>query len=53
MAREKSWEKTIEDTIKVQKRFLNKLMTNTAKEMIKEDIETINKFFELYYKELK
>ena len=27
-------------------------MTNTAKEMIKEDIDIINKFFELYYKEL-
>ena len=51
-ARDKSWEETINDTVNVQKRFFDKLMTDTAKEMIKEDIEIINKFFELYYKEL-
>ena len=51
-ARGKSWDETIDDTVKVQKKFLDKLMTNTAKEMIKEDITIINRFFELYYKEL-
>ena len=36
----------------LEKRFLDKLMTNTAKMLIKEDIEIIKRFFELYYKEL-
>ena len=51
-ARNKNWNESINDTVNVQKRFLDKLMTKTAKEMIKEDIDIINRFFELYYKEL-
>ena len=51
-ARGKSWDDSIGDTVKVQKRFLNKLMTDTAKEMIKDDIKIVSDFFELYYKEL-
>ena len=51
-ARGKSWDDSIGDTVKVQKRFLNKLMTDTAKEMIKDDIKIVGDFFELYYKEL-
>lgn len=49
-SRNKTWEDTIEDTIQVQKRFQKKLMTDTAKTMLKDDIEIIDKFWESYKK---
>ena len=48
--RNKEWEKSVEDTINVQKRFKEKLATETAKEMLKEDFEIIEKFWKLYRK---
>lgn len=48
--RNKEWQKSVEDTIKVQKRFKEKVKTQTAKEMIKRDLEIIEKFWDLYKK---
>ena len=46
--RNKELEKSIEDTIKVQKRFKEKLKTKTANKMLEKDFEIIEKFWELY-----
>lgn len=46
--RNKEWEKSVEDTIKVQKRFQEKLATKTAKEMLEKDIKIIKDFWESY-----
>lgn len=46
--RNKVWDKCIEDTIKVQKRFEEKLQTKTAKKMVSKDLEIINQFWNLY-----
>jgi len=48
--RNKEWQKSVEDTIKVQKRFKEKVKTQTAKEMIKRDLEIIEEFWDLYKK---
>lgn len=48
--RNKEWEKSVEDTIKVQNRFKEKLQTKTAKEMIEKDLKIIEEFWELYKK---
>ena len=48
--RNKEWEKSVEDTINVQKRFKEKLQTKTAKKMLEKDFEVIEEFWELYKK---
>ena len=48
--RNKEWQKSVEDTIKVQKRFKEKVQTKTAKEMIEKDLEIIETFWNLYKK---
>ena len=48
--RNKEWQKSVEDTIKVQKRFKEKVQTKTAKEMIEKDLEIIETFWDLYKK---
>lgn len=48
--RNKEWEKAVEDTIKVQKRFVEKVKTKTAKKMIEKDLKIIGEFWELYKK---
>ena len=48
--RNKEWDKSIEDTIKVQKRFEEKLQTEIAKKMVSRDIEIINQFWNSYKK---
>lgn len=48
--RNKEWKKSVEDTIKVQKRFKEKVQTKTAKEMIEKDLEIIETFWNLYKK---
>ena len=48
--RNKDWEKSVEDTINVQKRFLAKIQTKTAYKMIADDIRVIEEFWELYKK---
>ena len=48
--RNKDWEKSVEDTMKVQKRFLAKVQTKTAYNMIEKDIKVIEEFWELYRK---
>ena len=48
--RNKEWEKSVEDTINVQKRFKEKLQTRTAKEMLKRDFEIIENFWKSYNK---
>ena len=42
--RNKEWEKAVEDTIKVQKRFVEKVKTKTAKKMIEKDLKIIGEF---------
>lgn len=46
--RNKEWEKSVEDTINVQKRFKEKVKTETANKMLEEDFEIIEKFWKLY-----
>lgn len=46
--RNKEWEKSVEDTINVQKRFKEKLQTKTAKEMLERDFEIIENFWKSY-----
>jgi HD superfamily phosphodiesterase len=48
--RNKEWEKSVEDTINVQKRFKEKLQTKTAKEMLERDFEIIDNFWKSYKK---
>lgn len=48
--RNKEWEKSVEDTINVQKRFKEKLQTKTAKEMLERDFEIIENFWQSYKK---
>lgn len=48
--RDKEWEKSVEDTIKVQKRFKGKLATKTAKEILEKDLKIIESFWESYKK---
>ncbi len=48
--RNKEWEKSVEDTINVQKRFKEKLQTETAKEMLEKDFEIIENFWQSYKK---
>ena len=48
--RNKEWEKSVEDTIKVQKRFKEKLQTKTAKGMLERDFEIIENFWKSYKK---
>lgn len=48
--RNKEWEKSVEDTIKVQKRFKEKLKTKTAQKMLEKDFKVIEEFWELYKK---
>lgn len=48
--RNKEWEKSVEDTINVQKRFKEKLQTKTAKKMLEKDFEIIENFWESYKK---
>ncbi len=48
--RNKEWEKSVEDTIKVQKRFKEKLATKTAREMLEKDFEIIENFWKSYKK---
>lgn len=48
--RNKGWEKSVEDTIKIQKRFKEKLRTKTANRMIEKDLEIIEEFWKLYKK---
>lgn len=48
--RNKGWEKSVEDTINVQKRFKGKLQTKTANKMLEKDFEVIEKFWKLYKK---
>ncbi len=48
--RNKEWEKSVEDTINVQKRFKEKLQTKTAKEMLEKDFEIIENFWQSYKK---
>lgn len=48
--RDKEWEESVEDTIKVQKRFKEKLATKTAKEILEEDLKIIENFWESYKK---
>ncbi len=46
--RDKEWEKSVEDTINVQKRFKEKVKTETAKKMLDKDFEIIEKFWKSY-----
>lgn len=48
--RNKQWEKSVEDTIKVQKRFKEKLKTETAQKMLEKDFQVMADFWELYQK---
>ena len=48
--RNKEGEKSVEDTINVQKRFKEKLQTKTAKKMLEKDFEIIENFWESYKK---
>lgn len=48
--RNKEWEKSVEDTINVQKRFKEKLQTKTASKMLEKDFEVIEEFWKLYKK---
>lgn len=48
--RNKEWEKSVEDTINVQRRFKEKLQTKTAKEMLEKDFEIIENFWQSYKK---
>ncbi len=47
-ARDKNWKDSIEDTIKVQRRFKEMLMTETAKKMVEEDLVIIDRFWNSY-----
>lgn len=46
--RNKDWEKSVEDTIKVQKRFKEKVTTQTANKMLEKDFEIIKEFWKSY-----
>lgn len=46
--RNKEWEKSVEDTINVQKRFKEKIKTRTAKKMLEKDFEIIEEFWKSY-----
>lgn len=48
--RNKEWEKSVEDTINVQKRFKEKLQTKIARKMLEKDFEVIEEFWKLYKK---
>lgn len=48
--RNKEWEKSVEDTINVQKRFKAKLQTETANKMLEKDFKVIEEFWKLYKK---
>lgn len=48
--RNKEWEKSVEDTIAVQKRFQKKLQTKTAIAMVENDFKIIEEFWESYKK---
>lgn len=48
--RNKEWEKSVEDTIRVQKRFKEKVKTETANKMLEEDFKIIEKFWKSYEK---
>lgn len=48
--RNKEWEKSVEDTIAVQKRFQERLQTQTAKKMLEKDLEVIEEFWKSYKK---
>lgn len=52
-ARDKNWENAIKDTMEVQKRFREKLMTNAAKEMLEKDFVIIDEFWKSYENWLK
>lgn len=49
-ARNKDWNTSVKDTINVQNQFKSKLMTSTAKRMIDDDFEIIQKFWNTYSK---
>lgn len=48
--RNKNWKDTIDDTIKVQERFRDALITETAKKMIEKDLVIIDEFWDSYKK---
>ena len=48
--RNKEWEKSVEDTINVQKIFKEKLQTKTAKELLERDFEIIENSWKSYKK---
>lgn len=48
--RNKEWEKSVEDTIKVQKRFKEKLKTKTANKILEKDFVIIEEFWKSYRK---
>lgn len=49
-ARNKNWEDSVKDTIKVQKIFKEKLMTKTAIELVEKDLRIIEEFWTSYNK---
>jgi len=48
--RNKEWEKAVDDTIAVQKRFQKKLKTKTANTMLENDFKIVQEFWESYKK---
>lgn len=46
--RNKEWEKAVEDTINVQKRFKEKIKTETANKMLEKDFKIIEEFWKSY-----
>lgn len=47
--RKKGWDESIKDTIDVGKLFEEKIQTKTGLDIIKNDVELIRKFWEIYY----
>lgn len=47
-SRNKSYEDTIEDTLKVQERFRKTLITKTAREMVEKDLAILDEFWASY-----
>lgn len=52
-SRNKSYEATIEDTLKVQERFRKTLITRTAREMMERDLAILDEFWTSYRKWVK
>ena len=52
-SRNKSYEATIEDTLKVQEEFRKTLITKTAREMMERDLAILDEFWTSYRKWIK